>query len=231
MNGQSTCRIPRFRALRLRVLDRIGRASGAGRRLPEFFARWRQATAWTGEQGGSLRNAKRYEHPLAGAAGPPATRAQSHRKGEEIRKTAAPHSAGPGRAGTAARRAPSPARGGSDQWVRTQSVGRRPCVRDTEGGRRPSPKGMSATARTCRSPAPARPGRRPADLTPKLRASRAPVGSRSRCRPEATRRPASARHRRARCAWWNSRGHALAPAHGHPCARARRLPWIARTRG
>lgn len=161
MNGQSTCRIPRFRALQERVPDRIGRASGAGRRRPEFFARWRQATVGTGEQGGSLRNAKRYEHPLAGAAGPPAPRAQSHREGEERRKTAAPHSAGPWRAGTAARRAPSPARGGSDRWVRTQSEGRRPCVRDTEGGRRPSPQGMSATARTCRSPAPATPGRRP----------------------------------------------------------------------
>ena len=67
-----------------------------------------------GSQGGSIRNAKRYEHPLAGAADPAAARAQSHRTSDALGHTET--TAHPLHApATAARRAPPRASGTPDQ--------------------------------------------------------------------------------------------------------------------
>ena len=72
------------------------------------------------------------------------------------------------RAGTAARRAPPRAAGTSDQWTFRGRESPCPRARDAQGGRRPSPKGMSAKARTWSSPTAARAAGAPDENTARI---------------------------------------------------------------
>jgi hypothetical protein len=84
-------------------------------------------------------------------------------EGEELRKTAAPRAQRPVRAGSAARRAPLPAAGRSDQRKSSGRSGRAPGMRKAGQQARPR-EGMSATARTWSSPTAAQPLGRPVAL-------------------------------------------------------------------
>jgi hypothetical protein len=112
-----------------------------------------------GSKGEAFVTRMRYEYPLAGAAGPSARRAQRHRQGEELRKTASRPRVIDG--------APEPPRGERPHLPQAGLIdgsptkGRSPCARDAQGSRRLSPQGMSAKARTWSRPTPATPVGRP----------------------------------------------------------------------
>jgi len=150
-----------------------------------------------GSKGEAFVTRTRYEHPLAGAAGPAAPRAQRHRQRRGTQEDA-PRPRVPDTG------APEPPRGERPHLPQAGLIhgspiqGRSPCARDAQGRRRRSPQGMSAKARTWSSPTPATPVGRPMSMracnTTRTTSARSLRTHRPRCtlrKPCSPPRPAS----------------------------------------